>query len=188
MTRKKISFAIIIYFLFSLVSLAQKIDFEPKQLTREISKLNDCTNYSFVELNQLNNSNYGKYFSLACNQQSYLVYVGRVLSCRTGGCSSGNNDKGNNSHEYFDYYMLINNKKAIVSVRIYKYASSFGHQITSQSWLKQLHGFNGNKKLEVGKNIDGISGATISTRNLITDINYQFSRIKDFDNFMTFKD
>jgi hypothetical protein len=183
MTQTKISIAIITYFLFSFVTLAQQIKFEPKQLKRDIVKLSDCTNYTLVELNQYNKNSHGKYFSLACNQQAYVVYVGRVLSCRTGGCSSSNKieEKG---HEYFDYYMLVNSNKAVVSLRVYNYVASYGHQITAQSWLKQFYGFNGNKKLEIGKNIDGISGATISVRNLVNDINHQLSLIKEFDNFV----
>lgn len=38
-----------------------------------------------------------------------------------------------------------------------------GQQIGSQRWLKQFIGKTKNDNLEIGKDISGISGATIST-------------------------
>lgn len=99
------------------------------------------------------------------------VYVGRVNSCRADGCTADANAlTANVSSEYFDYFMLVDSAFSVVLVRVFNYAASYGHQVTARRWLRQFAGYNGTTELVVGRNIDAISGATISANGITADI------------------
>ena len=115
------------------------------------------------------NSEAGAFFSsysLDSNCTIEYIYIGRVNSCRTGSCSVDED-----LAEYFDYIILFNKDKSVVQVKIFNYQATHGQEITAKSWLKQFIGYQGQKKLKVNKNIDSISGATISTYAITEDIN-----------------
>ena len=69
--------------------------------------------------------------------------------------------------EYFDYYIIFDSSIKVEKVRVYNYQATHGHEVGGTGWLKQFIGYEGETKLELGKNIDSISGATISA-NAIT--------------------
>ncbi len=48
--------------------------------------------------------------------------------------------------------------------------ATHGQEITARGWLKQFIGYNGSESLKVDKNIDTISGATISVYAITSDI------------------
>jgi hypothetical protein len=99
------------------------------------------------------------------------AYTRRVLSCRNGGCDRPNStDDTDISHEYFDYYALLNPQNSILEIKVYNYAATHGQEICSKAWLKQFKGYNGSKQLRYGKDIDAISGATISGIALTEDV------------------
>jgi hypothetical protein len=99
------------------------------------------------------------------------AYTSRVLSCRNGGCEGqGSTAEVDISHEYFDYYALLNTQYGILEVKVYNYASTHGQEICSKAWLKQFKGYDGSKRLRYGKDIDAISGATVSGMALTEDI------------------
>ena len=56
------------------------------------------------------------------------------------------------------------------AVEIFNYQATYGYEITNKRWLKQFIGFGEDELLEVGKNIDAISGATISVHAITYDI------------------
>lgn len=99
------------------------------------------------------------------------VYLGRVNSCKPGGCSP---DEGQEiivgEYEYFDYLVLFNTQRSVEEVKIYNYAATYGVQITSKAWLRQFEGYAGQEPLNYGKEIDAISGATVSALSLIADL------------------
>jgi hypothetical protein len=102
------------------------------------------------------------------NEKIKFVYFGRAVTIRG---NAGNQAK--DASEYFDYFILYDVTKTVKLVRVYRYRASYGEGITSQGWLKQFIGYNGKNTLEVGKNIDAISGATISTNVITHDIETQ---------------
>ncbi len=118
------------------------------------------------------------YWSLGLNGKMYLytdtssiiqyIYMGRVNTCRAGGCSIKNNQSS--TYENFDYIILFNRNKSVEVVKIIEYNATHGQEITAPSWLKQFKNYNGEDTLEVGKNIDAISGATISTNSITKNI------------------
>ena len=105
------------------------------------------------------------------------VYVTRVNSCRMGGCSimPGN---GAIEFEYFDYYFMTDSSGEVLTVKIFNYQATHGHQVMSKGWLKQFIGCNGSQNLIYGKDIQAISGATVSAKTLIDDIKNAEEQIK----------
>lgn len=97
------------------------------------------------------------------------VYINRVNSCRGGGCSI-TTDNEVEEFEYFDYYFVTDEKGIVQKVKIYNYQATQGHQVMSAGWLKQFIGFRGDQNLVYGKDIQAISGATVSATSLIHDI------------------
>jgi hypothetical protein len=105
------------------------------------------------------------------NEPIGWAYTRRVSSCRNGGCEgSGPTAEVSVSHEYFDYYALLNTQYSILEIKVYNYAATHGQEICSKAWLKQFKGYDGSKHLQYGKDIDAISGATISGIALTEDI------------------
>lgn len=126
----------------------------------------------------------GKYFSLqgpGQAQGSSFIYVGRVNSCRQGGCSVENNtiDGG---FEYFDYYVTFDSMGVVLHVRVFNYQSTHGYGITSKRWLQQFSGYQGTDSLVVGRNIDGMSGATVSAHAITSDLQKRVRRLKNWLN------
>ncbi|MFK5857424.1 MAG: FMN-binding protein [Bacteroidota bacterium] len=109
------------------------------------------------------------------------IYISRVNSCRMGGCSMAQHDAAI-EFEYFDYYFITDTVGNVINVKVYNYQATHGHQIMSKGWLKQFVGFNGNQSLNYGKDIEAISGATISAKSLTEDIEMAQELIKNFVN------
>jgi Na+-translocating ferredoxin:NAD+ oxidoreductase RnfG subunit len=115
----------------------------------------------------------GRFFMMpekVSNRQIKYVYVGRVNTCRTDGCSGPGSVTANFDSEYFDYYILFDSAKTVIQVEVYNYQASHGYEITAKGWLKQFTGFSVKDSLEVNKNIDAISGATISVFAITSDV------------------
>jgi hypothetical protein len=156
---------------------ATNIDFNPKALKREISKQFKTDSYHLAELFLSDSSNgknmiLGKFYKLFSVDDNLLgyIYIGRVNSCRNGGCSSPDPLNQSNEFEFFDYFIIYNISNSILNLCIYNYEASHGQEITAKGWLKQFRGYDGSDKLEVGKEIDAISGATISVNSIVDDI------------------
>lgn len=108
------------------------------------------------------------------------LHFGRVKTCRAGGCSSPENPSSNEfDSEYFDYFIVYNPDFSIETVKVYNYQASYGHEISARGWLKQFEGFAGKSSLEVGKNIDAISGATISVYAITEDIKWKTKLLQE---------
>lgn len=108
------------------------------------------------------------------------LHIGTVKTCRTGGCSApgDNNDPDHNS-EYFDYLIIFNNALAVEAIKVFNYQASYGHEIASRGWLKQFHGFKGEKSIEPGKDIDVISGATVSVHAITADLEWKTKQLQE---------
>lgn len=119
----------------------------------------------------------GRYFQVGNEYAMGFAYVGRVNTCRSGGCS-GDQTTPNLASEFFDYFILFDTAGKVMQVRVFNYQATHGHGITSRGWLRQFAGYTGNKKLEPGKNIDAISGATISVRSITFDIEEKSRRVR----------
>ncbi len=143
-----------------------------KRLKKDLKKDFVQSNYAIkkIKIESINNGNIYN-ISLDDSLLGYL-YIGRVNTCRTGGCSINSVGNTEASSEYFEYYIIFQGNKTIKRVRIFNYQATHGYQITAQSWLKQFKGYNYPQKLEVGKEVDAISGATTSVYAITADIEY----------------
>lgn len=160
----------------------EKINLQPKALKKAIEKTWDLESYELDKIGKENSSG-GQYFLVSVSRESHdefkYVYIGRVNSCRSGGCSSSKNSYSS-SHEYFDYFILFDQTGSIELVKVYNYRATHGYQITAKRWLKQFIGSFDKTNFRVGKNIDAISGATISTHAITRDINKRKTNISRF--------
>jgi Na+-translocating ferredoxin:NAD+ oxidoreductase RnfG subunit len=71
--------------------------------------------------------------------------------------------------DYFDYIVIFSPEKEVKGVSVIEYRSDHGAGICQKGWLKQFEGYQGGN-LQVGKNIDGVSGGTISANSIVSDI------------------
>jgi hypothetical protein len=116
----------------------------------------------------------GDHFLLVHQEKSVqpegYLHMGRVKTCRAGGCSAPGSVAPGEESEYFDYAIIFSPDFRVNAVKIYNYQASHGHGIAAAGWLRQFEGFGSGNRLEVGKNIDAISGATISAMAITSDI------------------
>jgi Na+-translocating ferredoxin:NAD+ oxidoreductase RnfG subunit len=71
-------------------------------------------------------------------------------------------------HEYIPFALGIDAQGKVKDVEILEYREAYGDQIRNPEWRKQFVGQGPGTKLQLGKNIRNISGATLSSRH-ITD-------------------
>ncbi len=123
----------------------------------------------------------GKFFIVGDHvspNSSKYVYIGRVNSCRAGGCSVNDHRSSDQTSEYFDYFILFDASCIVRQVRVYNYQATHGQEITASSWLKQFIGYGSENAMNTGKKIDAISGATISVTAITYDIQDKTSMLK----------
>jgi len=80
------------------------------------------------------------------------------------------------------FVVIINPKGNIIASHVVKYREAYGGEVGNKNWLSQFNKLTDSSKYIVGKNIDGISGATISVNSLskgIQKIAVLFPLIKD---------
>ncbi len=70
----------------------------------------------------------------------------------------------------FDYMLVYRPNLSILKVKLLVYREEYGGEIGSKRWLKQFIGKSDPEKMKFGRDIQGISGATISARSISADI------------------
>jgi Na+-translocating ferredoxin:NAD+ oxidoreductase RnfG subunit len=68
------------------------------------------------------------------------------------------------------FIVLFNQNGTILKSEIIKYREPYGGEISGKNWLKQFIAKSSSSQFKVGKNIDGISGATISVNSVTKGI------------------
>lgn len=109
----------------------------------------------------------------------YMV-LNKAYSCKVGGCSLWSPTANQDNYEPFFYVIVYSKELTIKSIKILEYYSEYGYEITSKRWLSQFFNKTG-CNLEYEKNIDGISGATISVKSMIYDVKNTCSMIQQLD-------
>lgn len=174
----KIIFSIFFIFLLICANSQSAIDYNHKKINKEIEKLWGIEQARIEEIfipDSIKRGNHiqGKYFLVSDKMnvnQIYYMYIGRVNSCRAGGCSIPMDSPESYDSEYFEYFILFDSSLSVQVVRIFNYAASHGHEVSAKGWLRQFDGYNGRDTLRVGKNVDAISGATISVYGITEDV------------------
>ena len=72
-------------------------------------------------------------------------------------------------YDYFDYSIIYSKDLSVMAVLVTTYRSSHGAGICSKGWLKQFKGYQG-EEISLGKEIDSISGATLSATSMVEDM------------------
>jgi Na+-translocating ferredoxin:NAD+ oxidoreductase RnfG subunit len=83
---------------------------------------------------------------------------GYLISTRTKG-----------RYDYFDYCVIFTQNLIVRKVLVTVYRSTHGAAICQKNWLSQFEGYQGGP-LELGPDIDAVSGATLSATSLVRDI------------------
>jgi len=71
----------------------------------------------------------------------------------------------------FDYIVIFDKNLIIAKIKLMAYRESYGGEIGSLRWLKQFIGLTPTSSIVYNKNINGISGATISASSLTRSVN-----------------
>lgn len=103
------------------------------------------------------------YPSLRNVRVSRLTSSGLDLGYACFASSKGKND-------YFDYMVIFDKELVIKQVKVLVYRSTYGGEIMSRSWLKQFIGKANGHEMAMDRDIDGISGATLSAPSIIQGI------------------
>lgn len=170
-------FILIHFIFFAIGGFCQGIDYQPNSLLKDMQKIWQQDDIAMYEV-EIPDSMYndflldrGKIYKVFSKKSNVgFAYIGRIYSCRAGGCGLEDIQVPvsiDEDFEFFDYYILFGTNLEVQKVRVYNYQATHGHEVGGRGWLKQFIGYKGEKKLELGKNIDAISGATISA-NAIT--------------------
>ena len=69
------------------------------------------------------------------------------------------------------FLAIFNEDRSVHNISVIKYREPYGGEIKSKRWLKQFKNFNHLSNYKIGESIDGISGATISTKSISKGIN-----------------
>jgi len=64
------------------------------------------------------------------------------------------------------FMVIVNIDGDIISANVIKYREAYGSEVSNKGWLHQFINFNNNSTYNIGKDIDGISGATISVKSM----------------------
>lgn len=75
-------------------------------------------------------------------------------------------DEAPSMKDVFDYAVLLDTDIKVVNAKVLIYREQHGRQIGTRRWLKQFMGMGVDDKPELGVNVDGISGATISATSM----------------------
>ena len=148
------------------IPLASAGEIDIKNVNAVLKKQLKTTDFSIVEIEVAQQQKVsGKYFSInSSNKETTIkyLYTGRVYTSR--------GHQSNENSDFLDYIVLFDSAKTVQYVKVLKLNSSHGEAVASAGWLKQFKGYRAGKMLTVGKEIDAISGATISTNKLTFDI------------------
>ncbi len=159
-----------LWILQSAFILNDDISFPDRKIHRAIKKILKLDSVEIMQFDDTVQPLTGSFYYLKSKNvlQAYL-YVGRVNSCRSGGCAINQNDI-NLSYEFFDYFIITDTIASIKTVQIFNYQATQGHEVMSIGWLRQFVGYKGSQELRYGKEIEAISGATVSAKALNVDL------------------
>ncbi len=157
---------------FCQISFTTESNLSPplKKVNKAINKIWKTTKFEIIKNEDINCNESGCWYKVISDKEEIgLIYNGRVNSCRSGGCSVDLSLDAI-SYEYFDYLLFTDNKGEVLWIKIYNYQATQGHEVMSRGWLNQFNGVNAEEELEFGRDIEAISGATVSAKAITSDI------------------
>ncbi|RAJ09217.1 FMN-binding protein [Arenibacter echinorum] len=134
-----------------------------KKMDKEVEKVFDTTNYSFVPVT----------VSKTVNEQlPTKITADNFFHIKQGNTLLGYAfvDQAPSKTAQFDYLVIFNPNLKIIHSKVLIYREEYGGEIGSKRWLEQFTGKTGKDRVSHETNIDGISGATISVRSMTTSL------------------
>lgn len=129
-----------------------------KKINKEVKKIFPIEDLTMTKIEDFQFDTF-KYQDIKNVSLSRLNCSDKLMGYACFASSKGKND-------YFDYMVLLNENMEIKKVVVLMYRSTYGGEIMAKSWLKQFIGKVKGEEMEFGKDIDGISGATISAPSM----------------------
>lgn len=168
-------FIIIAVLLIWIVQIGLTADTDPKppvkKISKTVNKIWKTTDFQMITLGDIRCGGNGYWYKIVSGEKELgLLYNGRVNSCRAGGCSVDNEGKVSLAFEFFDYLLFTDNSGKVLRVKVYNYQATHGQEVMSRGWLNQFKGLITGEKLEFGRDIETISGATVSATAMTDDI------------------
>ena len=80
----------------------------------------------------------------------------------------------------FDYYIIFNAKTDILKIEILQYRENYGAEICSKRWLKKFNHISTSNYAKYNREIDGISGATLSVQSISSHIWDVTEKLKNY--------
>lgn len=115
-------------------------------------------------------------FSVNCNQDfTNEQFFKLKLKNKDAGMVVLTKAKGR--YDYFNFLIWYDQSLTIKQVKVTAYFSDHGGEITGKKWLAQFAGYQG-EEIEYGKEIQAISGATLSGRAITRKIEELSSKMK----------
>lgn len=169
---------LILTFLVLFSGIIQPLESLPSKMLKEIRK---STRQDIAGANEIvvsenrQDMSEGTFYAISfvSGIGQHYAYVGRVNTCRAGGCSLGSTANDVLIFEHFEYFILFDATGRVILTGIHNYQASHGQEISSRGWLRQFRGHQAGRALEVGKQVDAIAGATISVYAITDDIAYR---------------
>jgi len=141
-----------------------------KKISKSIKKIWKADNYQLEQMSHSFCVDNGVFFKVISGEKELgYIYSGRVNSCKSGGCNAAA-EGVNLAFEFFDYFMLLDTLRQVIWVKIYNYQATQGHEVMSRGWLNQFKGMEPGESIIFGKDIEAISGATVSASAITEDI------------------
>ena len=79
----------------------------------------------------------------------------------------------------FDYIVVFNTDLILEKAKVLIYREQHGRQIGTVRWLSQFKGMDVADRPELGKEVDGISGATISAKSMTNAVHDLLVALED---------
>lgn len=159
----------ILFFSFSSDHYLNKYE---KKINKELNKLFG-EEISIEEVNIPDSLSFGQdnFFYKLKQNNTDIAYmnINKVNACMVGGCSRPD-QLSIARYDHFYYMTVFNIDRTTIKVVVLDYQSDHGYEICNKNWLKQFIGNEG-KSFEYDKNVDAISGATVSVNGIIDDLN-----------------
>lgn len=73
--------------------------------------------------------------------------------------------------DYFDFIVIFDKNLIVSKVKVVTYREDHGGEVGSKRWLKQFIGTSTDQNLKYQHDIAGISGATISVKSMMNEVN-----------------
>jgi hypothetical protein len=123
--------------------------------------------YKRITLTDADAADITKRLGVESIKREWVVYYGETDGRREG-YAIVDDEKG--MHDPIDYAVRFNDKGVIERVEIMVYREAYGEEIRSQRFRAQFGGKTGADVLTAGKDIDIVSGASISCKSMAVGV------------------